>query len=381
MNKNCVLCDCELTKENNSKEHVIPNAIGGRKKVKNFLCIPCNNKCGDKWDKALSEQLSIFSLFFNISRERGAVQPKVLQNSNGKSIIFYPDGSKSIGKPDCDKDIIGETLRYTMFARDIKEAKKMNNGFLKRHNNKKVKTQATYIRYIPNDPVHITLDFGGADSGRSIVKSALALVVDSGIDIHFCEEALNYLTNDEAEPSFGFYYSVDVVLNRIEGMPFHCVYIKGDPKSGLLLGYVELFGHRRMLLCLSKNYLGDFFEKKYAIDPTTGNEIDLEINLDFSLDDIEQCYKNNLIFSEVREKAFSNIINRALRHREEQSFESEIRDSIKYAFQKSGATENECLTDEQKKKFFRLFSDRIEKYIIGINSNRDLVTHREDIEL
>ena len=42
----CALCLTQITEENNTNEHIIPNSIGGRKKIRNFICNECNNKTG-----------------------------------------------------------------------------------------------------------------------------------------------------------------------------------------------------------------------------------------------------------------------------------------------------------------------------------------------
>lgn len=48
--KKCAFCDKSLSGKNRTKEHVIPNALGGRKKTVEFICNTCNNKLGEKWD-------------------------------------------------------------------------------------------------------------------------------------------------------------------------------------------------------------------------------------------------------------------------------------------------------------------------------------------
>lgn len=40
-NNLCALCDTEITIDNDTREHVIPNAIGGRKKISGFICENC----------------------------------------------------------------------------------------------------------------------------------------------------------------------------------------------------------------------------------------------------------------------------------------------------------------------------------------------------
>ena len=69
--KKCYICGEELTKENASVEHIIPNAIGGKLKSKELICKKCNSKLGHSMDKELAEQLDFFSNFLNINRDRG----------------------------------------------------------------------------------------------------------------------------------------------------------------------------------------------------------------------------------------------------------------------------------------------------------------------
>jgi len=56
----CLICECALTAAKDSEEHVIPNAIGGRWKMRGILCRSCNNTSGVTWDAALAAQLHWF---------------------------------------------------------------------------------------------------------------------------------------------------------------------------------------------------------------------------------------------------------------------------------------------------------------------------------
>ena len=70
------------------------------------------------------------------------------------------------------------------------------------------------------------LSFGGTDAGRSIVKSALAVVSDAKQSTAICQNAIAYLTDQNAEACFGYYYVRDPILNRPSGVPVHCVQYK-----------------------------------------------------------------------------------------------------------------------------------------------------------
>ena len=47
---NCALCNEILDESLGSREHLILNAIGGRRKVRGVLCMRCNNTAGAEWD-------------------------------------------------------------------------------------------------------------------------------------------------------------------------------------------------------------------------------------------------------------------------------------------------------------------------------------------
>lgn len=46
----CWLCDNELT---TTREHIIPESMGGKKTVVGFICRDCNSKTGHNWDAAV----------------------------------------------------------------------------------------------------------------------------------------------------------------------------------------------------------------------------------------------------------------------------------------------------------------------------------------
>ncbi|MFC0569973.1 HNH endonuclease [Gluconobacter japonicus] len=58
---NCIICNHSLTSQNDSAEHIIPNAIGGFRKVWGFLCNRCNNTTGHDWDAAWLRRIFRFS--------------------------------------------------------------------------------------------------------------------------------------------------------------------------------------------------------------------------------------------------------------------------------------------------------------------------------
>ena len=291
--KVCALCDTKITKNNDTREHLIPNAIGGRKKVKGFICRSCNSISGAEWDSDLANKLNPFSLFFRIQREKGKVPAQSFNTTGGKEYTLNADGSKSPTKPMYSVQKYENGAKIYIEARSEKELKKMLKGVIRKYSqiypdhhieNAKHTSKYSTEKFLMN------YSFDDHKAGRSMIKSALALAVENKILPADCENARNYLL-DNSEACYGYYYKKDLILNRPWGVPLHCVAVKGNPDSGLLVAYVEYFGFLRMIACLSNFYTGNEFNSVYAVDPVNGTELDLSVNLNISKDEIESSYR------------------------------------------------------------------------------------------
>ena len=105
----------------------------------------------------------------------------------------------------------------------------------------------------------------------------------------------------------------DLVSVRPAGVPIHCIHVNGDPESKLIRGYVEYFGVMRVVMCLSSSYSGNVFSTTYAIDPTTGEELNLSVDLDLDLTDIRKAYNNEKLDEKVIQKAIDAVIGPTLK--------------------------------------------------------------------
>lgn len=182
--------------------------------------------------------------------------------------------------------------------------------------NKQIVLKKSYL----TSPVAHELNFGGEKSGRSIVKTCLALATCLGINALDCEKGINYLVGD-SEPCFGYYYEKDLLKKRKLGQPFHCVYIKAINSSKQILGYIEYFGFQRIVLCLSTEYEGNDKEILYAIDPMSGEEIKLDIDLHFTDIEINQIYNYEKYDIENLKVALGLILDAAVKFSKKRALE------------------------------------------------------------
>jgi hypothetical protein len=290
----CAYCGVDITPENQSREHIIQNAIGGRKEVANVFCRSCNSTFGNRWDSEAAEQLHFLSLKLQVVRDDGDVPARYYKTMSGKRVRLHPDGHMSLPP---QKPVVTEKdgrVQIQITAPERKKAVETLKGQKRRH--PKLDVQAalasmTYNESYLDDPIAGTLQFQGDGPYRSAVKSALTLAVSAGIRAEQCERVLQYLKPD-GEFCFGFYYRRDPIVNRPADRIFHCVAIKGDPRIGKLVGYVELFSIYRFVIALSENYSGPEIADSYSIDPAAGEALDLKFDLNFSEEEFRFAVDN-----------------------------------------------------------------------------------------
>ena len=279
LTRKCALCDHTLTAKNKTKEHIIPNAIGGRKKTTGFICNDCNNKLGENWDSELARQLNWFSLAVGISRERGEPPKQIVQTIEGDRYWLLNDGSFTPEKSSYSEEDIGGKIKIDLTAKTIEEAKQRIKGIARKYPKFDVEKAFSELEVKTNyldSPLHVSLSLGGADAGRSLVKTAFAFASECGVPHLQCEKALEYLLDLEIETfPFGFAYLSDLVENRPKDKIFHCVSLHGDPKKKRLWSYIEYFGIFRLVVLLSDAYGGPYKSEVYAINPISGERIGL----------------------------------------------------------------------------------------------------------
>ena len=367
----CVLCGCALTEANSTDEHIISNAIGGRKKVAGFICRNCNSETGSKWDSELARQLNPLSLYLGIRRQRGSVPSETFPTLSGGSVRVGADGRMTTGKPEMVETVEGDATRIHVNAPNMREMRRQMEGLRRKHpqlRDRSLDDLMSSVRigsYYSRDPIEISREFGGYETGRSLVKSAVALVYDAGIDPKRCDLALDYLLNEDTEPCFGYFYErgSDLVVNRPAKLPFHCVHVEGCSSTATLLGYVEFYGIWRMVLCLSETYSGRDFSHTYAIDPVNGEEMNVLVKMDISVSDIREAYEYKRydhavqlevildVFSTVREVGFNRALNRV------------AEEAADDAFANLGAKEGELLTDEQIEQVIKDVATRLGPFL------------------
>ena len=368
----CALCKALITPMNDSREHIVPNAIGGRRIVTGFICEKCNNTKGSTWDSALYNQLHAICILLGIRRQRGIVRPIPVETTGGETLLLHSDGKLSIQHGSVSVDEVDGTKKLQVRARTVQELRRMTPGIVRKYPSLDAKTiveQSTTTRRSIDDALHFPLRFGGHTVGRSIVKSVMALASDAGVNIDECEHAREYLLSD-AGPCFGYFNDVDVVDNRPSGIFFHCVFVHGDPANGRIVGYVEYFGYQRVFVCLSNSYKGEEFERCYAIDPVSGRELDLKISVSSLPTDTDAVYEYKRVSRERLTAAANALMEYCVKQGERRVLDEAVREAWTAACEHCGVSEGDELSEVQAKEFSRVVAERIAPAFLQLLTSR-----------
>jgi hypothetical protein len=358
----CALCNQVLTPDNNSREHLLPNGIGGQKTVRNVLCKPCNDRTGAEWDASVSKQLNFLNLLFAIKRDRGTVQAEDYTTVSGQTVRKHPEGHLTLPRQEPVRTQTDQGLRIQTRVTTQQEAKTLLLGMKRRYPQLDVEEHMRNIRvehsYL-SDPILARLQLGGVQAGRSFVKSAYTLAVSSGVHPEVCREARAYLLDQDSKPCFDYFYKRDLVTNRPTDSVFHCVAVAGDPITGQLIGYVELYSTWRVVICLSSQYAGEPFHNSYTVNPTTGEEIQLSFDLNFSLEELRAACNFEDDCSGELSKAFRAMMEIGYPASLERERERVIGRAFATAMERLGVRPGDSLLPEQIPEFSRILMEEV----------------------
>lgn len=364
----CYLCGTSLTPQNDSGEHIIPNSIGGMRKVKGFICSLCNSKAGETWDTDLAEQLNKLALFFRVVRDRGDNRAEVIETTAGEKFI-YDKNSLRFFKPEIRKEVKGDGVYFQVSANDMKQARQILTGLKRTYPNldvEKTLASATAQTKYPDGYFHFEFRFGGLSFGKSLVKTALALLSVNGINPKICERANTYIF-DDGEPCFGYYYHHrDLLINRPVGVPIHCVCVRGNKAERTVQAYIEYFGIVRVVFSLSANYDGMDFRYSYAIDPTQGREISIDFDFAFEEAEIRRIYEYKFYDAKVALESLHSVLPHEIQRQQEQHLEEVLaraREEMKLRFGENAHVDPD--------EFIEAYLNSLEPYINHLaNSGR-----------
>ena len=382
--RHCVICSESISERNDSREHLILNALGGRRSIRGFMCQDCNSRTGTEWDAPLVSQLGPFCVLLDINRSRGHVQPtdldmiqtswfdfvstllrdpsRALRQGNVERARVYPDGRVEPAKPTFSSKKVGSTQHIHMTARSVREMNQRLEDLKRKY--PQLTSDDAVIDVSESESRDYVLGWNlphwTHNDGRVITKAACALAVDAGMHPQHCDKASDFIRGD-GKPCFSHFYDFDPILSRVAGMPLHVVHVSGDPKRGQLLGYVELFGCFRFGVCLSTAYLGEAMVATYAIDPTTGEEVDVDVDFRCGSAQIRAMLDGSAFPTGEYLRAVHEIMPTVVEASEQRALSRAVSHAIEYALSELGV---DSIGSEHVQRFTALVMEKMTPYLV-----------------
>lgn len=279
--KTCYSCQKEINSQNESSEHIIINAIGGKLKSKKILCKICNTKLGDKYDRALAEAYNVLAHNLEISRERGKVPDVLGELESGAKVTVPADGAPKLHKARVDIEEKDGKKEFKISARNIKEAQKILKGV-----KDKYKISDEYYDELLsgmksekiNDTgfIKYSLQIGGDDIFKAILKALVGYYTYLDQDISNIEDCVRELKNDKNKTNRIWFLNQEHLLAPYEKRSIcHTLQIISNVSQKQLIGIYDIFSVCQYGVILSEDYNGPEIRKSYSYCFDLKKEIEL----------------------------------------------------------------------------------------------------------
>jgi len=358
----CYVCDDALNKDNETDEHIIINAIGGRLKSKKLLCRDCNSDFGAKIDTKLAKELNIFANMLMIRRDRGNPQEIIgtKESTNEQYSIDY-QGKINLTKPSVKDD--GEEI--SIVARNKKELRKILKGFIKKYpdlNVDELTTQAEVKNERFKEKLHFQPQIGGKEIFQAVCKCAVNFYVDNINRQEEIKHLISYIKNEESLDVVNFCFTKNIYkLDNEEAL--HILHIVGDKKERILYAYIDYFNVCKYIVLLNDKYLGENISFSYCFDLINMVEIKKKINLKYTRSELLKLIKSKERDYQSTKESFERFLNLALTRQDKKIQTEYIRDSINEVFDKySDVTK---ITPKIMDDIHKSFMKRMTPYIVN----------------
>lgn len=289
MSLSCIYCGASL--EIPSKEHVLLNALGGRKTTRTICCRTCNNTFGSAIDRELALQLQFMNNQLGAKTGDGK-QTSTIRNvklEEGLTIHLAPELRPELAKGEIqeEKNEYGELIGSKIIAKSMEDAKHLIEAAQKKYNltDEQVQSFTVEERYeyvqIPED-FHFSI--GGKDHFRALAKMLLNLLCSKTDPNRLRTEAFREIremisgTDHELNSNWVRHcYNLEFPNTESIGEFQHRLFVFTTQATKLAYGLIELFGCLKFSCILSEHWEGPTLGFMYSVDPLTGKSLDLEI--------------------------------------------------------------------------------------------------------
>lgn len=328
-NMQCYVCSNELTRENETEEHIVLNAIGGKLKSKKLICISCNSKFGGRIDDKLAQQLQPIANLLNVKRDRGKPQ-NVKAKHGSKEVIIEPGGKMKLSR--AYHEIDGEFIHIE--APSIADAKRVLLGIKRKYPHLDIDKalESAETKKDRSAKAIISMDFGGNDVARAFCKMAVNFFLHNGGDLNEVQHLLPFIEGKVDEAEVYYFYPRTEIFRKGKEEILHSLILEGDKERKQLYVIIELFNEFKMVVFLSKDYQGEDLYESYHYNLVTNEIVDYGIQFSVNTRDLRKfCSKviDQPKFHERMQFLFQQIYNVTVSRKFEEIADSSMEDLIR----------------------------------------------------
>ncbi|MCV9940401.1 HNH endonuclease [Boseaceae bacterium BT-24-1] len=178
----CIFCSGALDRHT-KPEHVLLNAMGGRKTTTRVICSSCNNQFGNGIDKALAAQAEIIRNVLQMESGTGNPAPMLRKVKAGTDVVNLRGGGTLdlVSKPFSFAELPDGRASIQINAGSLEQIERLIPSIVAASGipEAEIRSQlsAASARRVERRPgaIHIRLAFGGQDAIRSAAKACLVL--------------------------------------------------------------------------------------------------------------------------------------------------------------------------------------------------------------
>lgn len=359
---NCIFCDDPLTAAT-KPEHILLNALGGKKATRRAVCTTCNERFGSAIDRAVTDQVAVLRNMLSLESGSGNPPPTLRNVKAGADTInLNNDGTlNAVHKPFTITTNPDGTSNLQIVASSVEEvAKHIPNiaGALKCTEERVMQLLAsakgTMVTRRPGR-AHFPMSFGGGGATQSLVKSCLVLWATLVGNDEVKSEAFaaarafvmqggDEFSRNRVHLDSRYFLHVEVLTRRF-GEFFNLIYIRSD-EAGRVIGHFTLYNVLAWQLVLAES--GGTPGVKIGLisnpmDPTAWSDtIADEIDIGFE-------WLNAPDYSDEFRRARERLAA-AVAHAQQSALFREFGRISRRVFEKHGIVEGTAVTDPKVKR-------------------------------
>lgn len=332
----CYVCDNEINADNETDEHIIINAAGGRLKSKELICSKCNSDFGETIDGILAKQLNNLANMLMVKRHRGEPQPIIGdKQSTGEKYILEVGGKPKLTKPTIDKTVDGDKTNISIIARSEKELREILTGIARKKPHfdieKAMKTAQWREEYL-DEALHFQNVIGGNEVFRAVCKCATNFFIHKKGDVSQIKHLIPYIKGEEEKEVVCLHYQENLYELKPEESS-HIIHLAGNQKESILYCYVDYFNTHKYLVLLNENYTGLDIKETYFFDIVNVTPIQREVTIDYDRKTLLNFFTNKDVKPfEKAKKSFDHSIALGLKrqddHQRRELLERAIQNSL-----------------------------------------------------